>query len=88
MGWWYELLPKVRGGTWRGGGEEGSGDAGASWGEGAWMISGVASPLTGTPVLVVIWTGKDGALGDSERGTYLSKGERERVSLRVGGVDI
>ena len=71
----------VRGGIWRGVGEGGSGDAGASWGEGAWMMSGVPSPLMGMPVSVVIATGKDGALGDSERGAYSSKGERERVSL-------
>ena len=76
----------VRGGIWRGAGEGGSGDTGASWGEGARMMSGVPSPLTGTPVSVVIAIGKDGASGDGERGTYSSKGERD--SLRAGAVDI
>jgi len=66
VGAWYELLLEVLGGTWRGGGEGDSGDAGVSWGEGAWTISGVASPLMGMLVLVVIWIGKDGASGDGE----------------------
>ena len=50
------------------------------------MISGVSSPLTGILVSVVIVTGKDGALGDGERGTYSSEGERD--SLRAGVADI
>jgi len=86
MGWWYESLLVVRGRTWRGGGEGGNGDAAASWGEGAWMISGVPSLLRGIPVSVVIVTGKDGASGDGKRGAYSSKGERD--SLRAGGADI
>jgi len=85
---WYKSPRTVRGGIWRGGGEEGNGDGGASWGEGAWTISGVPSPLTGIPVSVVIAIGKDGASGDGERGAYSSEGEREQVSLRVGEADI
>ena len=83
---WYESPLWVRGGTGRGGGEEGNGDAGASWGEGAWMISGVPSPLTGIPVSVVIAIGKDGVSGDGERGMYSSEGERD--SLRAGEAGI
>jgi len=81
-------LPAVHGRTWRGGGEGGSGDVGASWGEGAWMMSGVPSPLTGMLVSVVITIGKDGASGDGEREAYSSEGEQEWVSLQVGGADI
>ena len=50
------------------------------------MISGVPSPLTGIPASVVIAIGKDGALGDGERGTYSSEGERD--SLRAGEAGI
>jgi len=78
---WYELLLEACGGIWRGGGEGGSGDAAASWGEGAWIMSRVPSPLMGIPVSVVIVTGKDGASEDGERGTYSSEREWERVSL-------
>jgi len=50
------------------------------------MISGVPSPLMGILVSVVIATGKDGASGDGEQGTYSSEGERD--SLRAGAADI
>jgi len=88
IGAWYELLLGACGGIWREGGEGGSGDATASWGESAWMISRVPSLLMGMPVSVVTLTGKDGVLGDGERGVYLSEGEQERASLQVGEAGI
>jgi len=88
MGMWYESLLGAHGGIWRGGGEGGNGDAAVSWGEGAWTICGVPNLLIGMPVSVVIVTGKDGVLGDGERGAYSSEGEQEWALLQVGEADI
>ena len=85
---WYESLLGAHGGIWRGGGEGGNGDAAVSWGEGAWTICGVPNLLIGMPVSVVIVTGKDGVLGDGERGAYSSEGEQEWALLQVGEADI